>query len=116
MNNRTALASALALCAVLTASFAFAAEMKDMPGMKTTAPVAAKPATKPVVGQGVIKGVDAKSGTVTISHGPIKELNWPAMTMGFKVADPALLKTAKVGKTVEFVLEDRGEPTIVSIK
>lgn len=45
---------------------------------------------------------DAGAGTVTIAHGPVKTLNWPAMTMGFQVKDKTLLDKLVVGKTVDF--------------
>ena len=38
---------------------------------------AAAPAAASVEGVGVVKKVDAKAGTVTIDHDPIKALNWP---------------------------------------
>jgi Cu(I)/Ag(I) efflux system protein CusF len=66
-----------------------------------------------VTGTGVVKAVNAKAGTVTIDHGPIKALNWGAMTMPFKVSDPALLKGVSVGSKVSFELKDQ---KIVAIK
>jgi Cu(I)/Ag(I) efflux system membrane fusion protein len=36
--------------------------------------------------------IDAKAGTVSIEHGPVASLKWPAMTMEFKVANDGLLK------------------------
>ena len=64
------------------------------------APAAAS--TADAVGQ--IKSVDAKAGTVTIHHGPIATLGWPAMTMTFK-ASPEALQAAKPGQTVKFTLK-----------
>ncbi|MCR5879306.1 copper-binding protein [Phenylobacterium sp. J367] len=58
-----------------------------------------------VQGTGVLKSIDARAGTVTIAHDPIKALNWGAMTMPFKVADPALLKAAASGDKVTFQLK-----------
>jgi Cu(I)/Ag(I) efflux system protein CusF len=55
-------------------------------------------------GVGKIESVDAKAGTVTIHHGPIAALGWPAMTMTFK-ATPEALKAAKSGQTVSFTLK-----------
>ena len=66
---------------------------------------AAAPAAASVEGVGVVKKVDAKAGTVTIDHDPIKALNWPAMTMPFKVSDKALLAKMKPGAKVRFQLE-----------
>lgn len=73
----------------------------------------AAPAAAAVTGSGVVKKVDAKAGTVTIDHGPIKALNWGAMTMPFKVSDAALLNGLKVGAKVSFQLKDQ---KIVAIK
>jgi Cu(I)/Ag(I) efflux system protein CusF len=53
---------------------------------------------------GQIKSVDTKAGTITIHHGPIAALGWPAMTMTFKAA-PAALQAAKAGQTVKFTLK-----------
>jgi Cu(I)/Ag(I) efflux system periplasmic protein CusF len=56
----------------------------------------------------VVKGIDAANGKVKLAHEPIKSLNWPAMTMGFLVKDPALFDKLAVGKKVEveFVQQD----------
>jgi len=70
-------------------------------------------ATATVTGTGVVKKLDAKAGTVTIDHGPIKALNWGAMTMPFKVSDASLLAGLKVGSKVTFQLKDQ---KIVAIK
>jgi Cu(I)/Ag(I) efflux system periplasmic protein CusF len=91
--------SAIALILALSASCfgtAQSADMKDMDmkGMyKTSA---------------VVKGINAANGKVKLAHEPIKSLNWPAMTMGFLVKDPALFDKLAVGKKVEveFVQQD----------
>lgn len=58
-----------------------------------------------VQGVGVVKSIDARAGTITIAHEAIKALNWGAMTMAFKAADPALLKTVAPGDRVSFQLK-----------
>lgn len=84
-------------------------DMSQMPGMGAAAPAGAQ-------GSGVIKKVDAKAGSVTLQHGPIAALNWPAMTMAFK-ADPALLKTVKVGQAVAFTVKTGGAaPEVVALQ
>jgi Cu(I)/Ag(I) efflux system protein CusF len=70
---------------------------------------AAAPAAEAV---GVVRAVDAKVGSVTIAHQAIPALGWPAMTMPFKVADPALLKGVAVGAKVRFQLQGQ---TIVGL-
>ena len=44
-------------------------------------------------------------GSVTISHGPIPAVPWPAMTMQFKLADPGLGRAVKVGDRVAFAFD-----------
>jgi Cu(I)/Ag(I) efflux system membrane fusion protein len=57
---------------------------------------------------GKINRIDAKDGTLELSHDPIPALKWPAMTMMFRAADKALLSNAKPGDDVEF--DVLGEP------
>lgn len=67
-------------------------------------------------GQGTVNGIDAKTGKVNLSHGPIQSLNWKAMTMGFQVKDAALLEGIKPGMKVDFELEKSdGKYRIISI-
>lgn len=67
-------------------------------------------------GEGVIKAVDVKAGTVVIAHGPIPALKWPAMTMKFKVETAAVLTGVTVGKKVHFVLKNvHGKPVVSEI-
>ena len=66
-------------------------------------------------GQGKIEKIDKDS--VTISHGPIPDLQWGPMTMGFKAPATGLPKNLAVGNTVAFeirALED-GQYEITSI-
>ncbi|MCR5872773.1 copper-binding protein [Phenylobacterium sp. J426] len=64
----------------------------------------AAPAAANAQGQGVVKAIDVRAGSVTIAHEPIKALNWGAMTMAFK-ADPAALKGLSAGDKVSFTLK-----------
>jgi Cu(I)/Ag(I) efflux system protein CusF len=96
---------ALAALVALAAGPALAQTTAAMPGVNAdqhSAMSAGAEATAEGVGQ--IKSVDAKAGTVTIHHGPIPALGWPAMTMTFK-ATPEALQTAKAGQTVKFTLK-----------
>jgi Cu(I)/Ag(I) efflux system protein CusF len=59
--------------------------------------------------------VDAAAKTITIAHGAIEALQWPAMTMTFK-APGVDLATLKKGDHVEFELTANGmEGTITKI-
>ena len=46
--------------------------------------------------------VDKSAGKVTLKHGPIKRLDMDAMTMVFRVVDPAMLDRMKTGDKIEF--------------
>lgn len=61
-----------------------------------------QPAARFGQGTGLIKAVDPKAGTLTLQHGPIAGLGWPAMTMTFKADPPSLLSGLKVGQTLGF--------------
>ena len=61
-----------------------------------------------VMTKGVISRIDAANGKVGIKHEAIDNLKMPAMTMVFRVADPALLKALKVGDAVRFHAENPG--------
>ncbi len=83
----------------------------DRGNMKMTSSTDAKVAH----GVGVIKSIDAKADMITLNHQAIKELKWPAMSMGFKVANPKLLSGLKVGQKVTFELKTEGAKEIVTV-
>ncbi len=58
--------------------------------------------------EGEVRKVDKDAGKVTIKHGPLKNLDMPAMTMVFRVKDPAMLDQVKAGDKVRFVAEKAG--------
>jgi RND family efflux transporter MFP subunit len=68
--------------------------------------------------EGTVESVDAKAGTVSLQHGPVASLKWPAMTMEFMVANEALLQALKPGAKVgiEFVERQPGEWVITAVK
>ncbi|MDA8258133.1 MAG: copper-binding protein [Betaproteobacteria bacterium] len=74
------------------------------------------PADSSFMAHGKINRIDAEAGTVNITHGPIKALNWPGMTMGFRVADKALLKGLKAGDEVDFDLAKASAGNYVVIR
>lgn len=47
--------------------------------------------------------VDRVLGKITLRHGPLLNLDMPAMTMAFKVAQPAMLDQVAPGQKVQFV-------------
>lgn len=102
-----------ALTTLLVAAPAFAAPqaMDNMPGMHHDA------APTDVQGIGVVKAIDTAKGMITLQHEAIDSIQWPAMTMAFKVASPELLDGVKIGDKVQFGLHPVGmNSTVTSIK
>lgn len=86
---------------------------------QSTAPAAASaPSTTGHRGEGTVESIDVSAGTVSLNHGAIASLKWPAMTMDFQVANSSLLKGIKPGTpvTFEFVERGQGEWVITSIQ
>jgi Cu(I)/Ag(I) efflux system membrane fusion protein len=69
-------------------------------------------------GKGVIEAIDVANKMVTLAHGPIASLSWPAMVMDFKVLNLALLRTLKPGQEIAFEITEAspGEYIIVRIQ
>ncbi|TAA60079.1 copper-binding protein [Shinella sp. JR1-6] len=66
---------------------------------------------------GTVKKVDEKAKKVTLVHEELKNLEMPAMTMVFQVADAALMEKLKAGAKVEFVAERvNGKLTVTQVK
>lgn len=59
-------------------------------------------------GDGRVEAVDPARATVTLAHGPVASLKWPAMSMEFRVKDPALIRTMKPGQKIDFEFVDAG--------
>ena len=67
---------------------------------------------------GIVTAIDAASGKITLDHGAIPAVSWPAMKMGFS-AKPELLKGVAVGDKVDFdvtVTESGGQVTAIKKK
>jgi Cu(I)/Ag(I) efflux system membrane fusion protein len=52
--------------------------------------------------EGTFDAIDRAAGSVTITHGEIPSLKWPAMTMDFTLADPALFDGITPGTAARF--------------
>lgn len=66
---------------------------------------------------GKVTKVDASKASVTIAHGPVPSMNWPAMTMTFKAKDKSMLDKVKSGDQVEFSFTESGrDHTITEIR
>ena len=58
--------------------------------------------------EGVVRKIDKDAGKITIKHGPLVNLDMPAMTMVFRVKDPAMLTQVKEGDAIKFTVEKVG--------
>jgi Cu(I)/Ag(I) efflux system periplasmic protein CusF len=63
--------------------------------------------------EGEIRKVDKDAKKLTIRHGPILNLEMPAMTMVFQVKDPAMLDRLNAGDKIRFFAEKTGGAYIV---
>lgn len=51
---------------------------------------------------------------VTIKHGPVPTINWPSMTMAFKVKDQAMMDKLAKDKKVDFEFKQEGSDYVVT--
>lgn len=66
---------------------------------------------------GEVRKIDKEQGKVTLKHGPLANLDMPAMTMVFKVADPKMLDAIKEGDKVKFAADKvNGALTVTAIE
>ena len=105
---------------VVAANFLIDAEsnLKAALGGLTAAPALAKKGSVSHQARGTLEAIDAKNGTVTVTHAPVASLNWPAMTMDFILANPGLADKLKAGSPIyiEFVERGPGEWVITKIE
>jgi len=81
---------AFALVAILSLSSAFANDAHHKPA---------------ALSDGEIRKVDKAGKKLTIKHGPLLNIDMPAMTMAFQVKDPKMLDQVKAGDKVKFEAE-----------
>ncbi len=88
---------------------------KDKKGMEMKSMGADKKAeAQSHMGVGTVKKIDPAGSKVTIAHGPIPTMKWPAMTMTFTVKDKALLGKFSRDKKVEFGFVERGSDYVIT--
>jgi Cu(I)/Ag(I) efflux system protein CusF len=82
----------------------------SMPNMPAGAQTAAEH-----TGRGTLNSIDRAAGTVNISHEAVASAGWPAMTMSFKLADPAAVPEVAAGQRIEFSFTTDGGGTVTRI-
>lgn len=96
--------AAAALAATLLPPLAFADGAhgkKEQGGQGASAPADA-------MAEGEVRRVDKDAKKITIKHGPLANLDMPAMTMVFQVEDAAMLDAVRTGDKVKFRAEKVG--------
>ena len=74
----------------------------------------AKAATESPLSEGTVKKIDKAAGKVTIAHGPLANLNMPAMTMVFRVKDAIWLNQMQPESKIRFLADSiNGSLTII---
>ncbi|MFN3727447.1 MAG: copper-binding protein [Allosphingosinicella sp.] len=92
----SSLAGALALALALTAC----SDLAPPEGKAEASRIA--PAADRNVYEAEGRVTEVADGRITISHGPVAELGWPAMTMSFTVRSADLAQGVSVGDRVQF--------------
>jgi Cu/Ag efflux protein CusF len=91
----------------------------NMPMSNGTMPTAqASGMSQMTSAEGTVTAVDDQAGTISIKHGAIAAVNWPAMTMAFK-ADNTMRQQVAVGDKVAFSFKlsnGSGELTAINKK
>ena len=79
--------------------------------------LAAEPALAQMV-DGQVTKIDESAGKITLRHGPLKKFDMEeGMSMVFRVQDPAMLKSVKVGDKVKFEADRvNGQFTVIKMQ
>jgi Cu/Ag efflux protein CusF len=95
----------LFLAATLTLSVQVFANHAPFHGSTDSPQGSARQQTSAALSEGEVRRVDRDARKITIRHGPLANLEMPAMTMVFSVKDPAMLEQVKVGDRIRFQAE-----------
>lgn len=85
----------------------------DHKGGNTSSSKSGKKADGPVQTIGRVIKVDFVQDELIITHEPIPRLDWPVMTMVFKVKDRKMLDRVRPGLIVDFVFVESGADYVV---
>ncbi len=66
-----------------------------------------------VSAEGTVTAIDAEAGTITVDHGPVPAIEWPAMTMAFE-ADEQLRSEVSVGEGIAFEFRTGSEGSVIT--
>ena len=63
--------------------------------------------------QGTVTAIDAEAGTITVDHGPVPAIEWPAMTMAFEAYEQ-LRSEVSVGEGIAFEFRTGSEGSVIT--
>jgi Cu(I)/Ag(I) efflux system protein CusF len=89
-------------------------DMKDHKGMDMKGMPSDKGQDRAHKATGTVTKVDSAKNAVTIAHGPVPTMKWPAMTMTFAVKDKAMLGKLPAGKKVEVEFVQQGKDYVIT--
>lgn len=79
--------------------------------------IAALPVLAEPFVRGIVEEISTEPQRLTIAHDPIPNLEMEAMTMVFRLADPAMLEGLSVGQTIEFEADRiNGRLTVTAVR
>ncbi len=99
---------------VLTVLSTAAISSYAMDKMEMAMPAKATANNKAITGKGQVVLISSDKTSITLQHAPIAAIQWPAMTMSFKVKDSSILAKTKVGDKVSFTLAPDGKDYMVT--
>ncbi|ASW02697.1 copper-binding protein [Paraburkholderia aromaticivorans] len=117
---KNVLVSMVMVCTATVCASAYAADPASRAAAGTEGAQAGSEAggeAKAGMSHGEVRKVDSAAGKLTIKHGPLENLGMEAMTMVFKVKDPAMLSQVKPGDRIDFIAEEvDGALTVVKLE
>jgi Cu/Ag efflux protein CusF len=84
---------------------------EQTPAASDSAKISAGP-VKSGQGRGIVRTIDTGARTITLDHGNVPNV-MDAMTMEYYCDQPQTLRELKIGDSVSFTLQDRGEGNFV---
>ena len=109
--------NALPVSFVLTALLAATPVAAQIPSDHDSHHADPKAVATTTMSDGEVRKVDRAAGKVTIKHGPLQNLEMPAMTMVFRVKDPAMLDQLKDGDKIKFAADKiNGALTVTEVQ
>ena len=82
--------------------------------METATPAKVTASNMAITGKGQVVLISQDKSKVTLKHEPIPAIQWPSMTMDFKVKSSAVLAKTKVGDKVNFTFAPDGKDYMIT--